>query len=131
MPVPINTIHTISKKGINKKAGVLIIILITIISLKFLVFDFVVPKTAAFTMPYKWKTIPLRQTKEIVRGYFGEPLPAQNALSDKWANGSKGKMYFLQVYYINDTIASAYSIHYQYKNWFGSRDYLIDSNSLR
>jgi hypothetical protein len=63
---------------------------------------------------------------------FGEPVAGIKADgSEEWTGGSKGKMYYLRIYYVSDTIASGYSIHYQYKAWFGSRDYLIDSLSIR
>jgi len=122
---------TIAKS--NKKGGVLILVLILAIltGLYFVIFDWVVPKTAAFTIPHKWRMIPLRQTKDIVHGYFGEPLPNHIPESEEWANGSKGKMYFLRIYYLSDTVAVSYSIHYEYKNAFSSRNYLIDSGSIR
>ena len=128
MPVDPHISKAVVENGIGKKTAALIVLLLVLTGLKFLVFDFVVPKTAAVTLPRKWRMIPLRQTKEIVHNYLGEPIAAA---PEAWADGSKGKMYFLKIYYISDTIASAYSIHYQYKNWFGSRDYLIDSFSIR
>ncbi|MES2329855.1 MAG: hypothetical protein V4539_09650 [Bacteroidota bacterium] len=132
MSVPPNVMEAAIKKGINRKTAVLIVILVIMVGLKFLIFDFVVPKTAAFTIPQKWKMIPLRQTREIVHGYLGDPLPEANVNgADKWASGSKDKMYYLRIYYVSDTIALGYSVHYQYKNWFSSRDYLIDSFSIR
>lgn len=119
-----------SKKG-RRRALIVIVLCIAMVIFHYLIFDVIVPKTAAFTTPQKWKMIPLRQTKEIVHGYYGEPLPAKKADgSEEWASGSKGKMYYLRIYYVSDTIASGYSIHYQYKAWFGSRDYLIDSLSI-
>jgi len=97
-------------------------------------FGWVVPKTASITIPRKWQMIPLRQTKDIVHDYLGEPLPGKtspDSAGEVWANGSKGKMYYLRIYYISDTIAVGYTIHYQYKNWLMSRSYLIDSVSIR
>jgi hypothetical protein len=96
------------------------------------VFEWVVPKTAAITIPQKWRMIPLRQAKDIVHDYFGEPLPQYNTSeSEVWANGSKGKIYFLRIHYLADTVAISYSIHYQFSNWFSSRNYLVDSSSIR
>lgn len=116
----------------RKEYYIFIASLILFAGVYFFVFEWVVPKTASFTIPQKWRMIPLRESREIVHNYFGEPLPKNNSKDgDIWANGSKGKMYFLRIYYVSDTIALGYSIHYQYKNWFGSRDYLIDSLSIR
>ncbi|MES2371600.1 MAG: hypothetical protein V4557_03405 [Bacteroidota bacterium] len=120
-----------TKKG-RRAALIVIILCVAVVIFHYIVFDVIVPKTAAFTTPQKWKMIPLRQTKEIVHGYFGEPVPGiKTDGSEVWAGGAKGKMYYLRIYYVSDTIASRYSIHYQYKAWFGSRDYLIDSLSIR
>ena len=94
-------------------------------------FGWVVPKTALFTVPRKWNMIPLRQSKNIVYGYFGQPVFTANATVDQWANGSKGKMYFLRIYYASDTVAVAYSIHYQFNNKLAAKDYLLDSFSIR
>ena len=122
----------IRKNGVRKSIIILLIICVVMIIFHYLVFDLIVPKTAAFTIPQKWKMVPLRQTKEIVHGYFGEPVPGtKTGGSEFWTGGSKGKMYYLRIYYVSDTIASGYSIHYQYNAWFGSRDYLIDSLSIR
>lgn len=122
----------IPKKGRAKSYLILIILLVAMVIFHYLIFDIIVPKTAAFTTPQKWKMIPLRQTKEIVHGYFGEPVTSvKSDGSEQWTGGAKGKMYYLRIYYVSDTIASGYSIHYQYKAWFGSRDYLIDSLSIR
>jgi hypothetical protein len=90
------------------------------------------PKTASLTVPGRWSMLPLRQTKDIVHNYLGEPITQNNATGyDEWAGGSKGKMYFLKIYYVSDTIAAGYSIHYRYKNFLVSKDYLIDSFSIR
>lgn len=94
-------------------------------------FGWVVPTTASFSVPRKWNRIPLRQSKNIVHGYFGQPSFVGEPTFDQWANGSKGKMYFLRIYYASDTVAVRYSIHYQFSNNFASRDYLLDSFSIR
>jgi hypothetical protein len=107
-------------------------LLVLTVVMYFFIFNWMVPKTASFTIPQKWRMIPLRQSKEIVQGYFGEPLPKDSTVTaDEWANGSKGKMYFLKIYYVSDTIAASYSIHYQFKHWAASRNYLVDTSSIR
>ena len=97
-------------------------------------FGWVVPKTASLSVPRKWNMIPLGQSKNIVHGYLGEPAVV-NELKypryEQWVNGSKRKLYLLRIYYASDTLAEAYTIHYQYKNYQESRNYLIDSFSIQ
>ncbi|MES2003347.1 MAG: hypothetical protein V4450_02410 [Bacteroidota bacterium] len=119
----------VSKARKTKGSYILIVLLLLITALYFLVFDLIVPKMAAFTTPQKWRMIPLRQTKAVVYDYLGEPVIIRNGI-DEWAGGTKGKMYYLRMYYVSDTIASGYAIHYQYSNSLISRDYLIDSTSI-
>jgi hypothetical protein len=95
-------------------------------------FGWVVPKMASATVPRKWNNLPLRQPRSIVRGYLGDPsVPGKDSLVDQWADGSKNKKYLLRIYYVGDSIAGGFSIHYQYNNFLGGRDYLIDSFSIR
>ena len=99
-----------------------------------LIFSWVVPKTAAWTTPQKWRMLPLRQSKSIVHDYLGEPIPARNpqdSTYEEWVSGSNGKRYFLRIDYAADTIAVGYSIRYQYANWLANRNYLIDSVSIK
>ena len=111
---------------------VLITVMLLMAGMYFFIFEWVVPKTAQLTVPGRWSMLPLRQTKDIVHNYLGEPITQNNATGyDEWAGGSKGKMYFLKIYYVSDTIAAGYSIHYRYKNFLVSKDYLIDSFSIR
>ena len=97
-----------------------------------LIFEFVVPKIATLAIPWKWNRIPLRQTKDIAHNYLGEPVLQNKAAGfNEWARGSKGKMYFLRIYYVSDTLAVGYSIHYQYRSFLVSKNYLVDSFSIR
>src|SRR6478735_8576168 len=99
-----HTIQTIKKRGFDKRILILLIILFSLIGLRWVIFDLIVPKTVSFTLPQKWRMIPLRQSRETVQGYFGDPLPKDSSVTtDEWANGSKGKMYFLKIYYVSDT----------------------------
>lgn len=117
----------------TRKAYIIIaILLLTFAGFHYVIFGVIIPKTATLVMPFKWRRIPLRQNKETVHGYFGTPVSIDNQnKSEEWVSGSKDKMYVLKVYYVSDTIAAAYSIHYKYHKWFSSRDYVIDSSSIR
>jgi hypothetical protein len=123
----------VTKKSNRKKyAWMLLVIGITLVGFYLLIFNFMIPKTAPLAMPYKWRMIPLRQSKEIVHGYFGAPDSSRgSANKDVWVGGTKDKTYILNIYYIYDSVPSAYSIYYKYHSWFSSREYLIDSNSIK
>ena len=121
-------------KKIRYVALILTAVMMVVLGIYALLFDWVVPKTANFSLPRKWQMIPLGQKKAIVRDYFGEPsdLRQENdSQTDCWFNGSKGKMYQLHIYYNSDTLAESYSIQYDYKNSLVSKHYLIDSFSLK
>lgn len=108
-------------------------LLIISLLLYWLIFSWVVPKTAAWTTPQKWRMLPLRQPKTIVHDYLGEPIPDRNpqdSTYEEWAAGSKGKRYFLRIAYA-DSVAVGYSIRYNYSNWLADRSYLVDSFSVR
>lgn len=94
-------------------------------------FNWVVPKTAGFAIPGKWQMLPIRQTKEIVYDYLGEPALQPGKHTDEWISGSSDKQYSLRIYYVSDTIAAGYAIRYQYSGRFLKRSYLLDSMSIR
>ncbi len=111
----------------------LAIILIIAIPFYLFVFGWLVPKSAMLTIPYKWRMIPLRQSKAVVIGYLGNPVLQDSSAAqphDEWHDGSEGKAYLLRIDY-HDTTAITYSIHYIYKGSLISKDYLIDSVSIR
>ncbi len=108
-------------------------LLLISLSLYGLIYSWVVPKTAAWTTPQKWRMLPLRQSKTVVQDYLGEPIPARDpkdSTYEEWGAGTKGKRYFLRIDYA-DTVAVGYSIRYHYANWLVDRNYLIDSFSVK
>jgi hypothetical protein len=92
-------------------------------------FDFLVPRTAGFGVPQRWRNIPLRQTRENVHEYLGAPASIRPG-SELWNAGTKTKQYQLIVYF-PDSIAIGYSIRYRYNSKLVSRSYLLDSNTIR
>ena len=127
-----NTSAPPRKNARSKKiAWMLAVILALLVGLHFFVYDFMVPRTASLALPFKWRRIPLRQNKETVRAYFGEPQPSADPSRDEWLNGVRDKQYVLNIYYINDTAAASFSIHYRFDKWFSSRDYLVDTGTIR
>ncbi|MCW3088343.1 MAG: hypothetical protein JWQ78_1729 [Sediminibacterium sp.] len=116
----------------SRTAAVIVILLLILWGMYAWIFSWVVPKMAAVTVPHKWNRVPLQQSREIAHGYFGEPsLANKDSTIEQWADGSKGKMYFLRIYYAPDTTAMAFSIHYRFHNALASKDYLLDSFSIR
>ncbi len=98
------------------------------------IFSWVVPKTAAWTIPSKWKMLPLQQSRSIVHDYLGDPIPRKDPKDssyEEWVGGFKGKMYVLRIDYATDTMAVGYTIRFHYKNLFADRNYLIDSFSIK
>lgn len=131
MPVPFN----ILKPGLQKAAtrrgfAILMIVLLFIFAGHWLIFDFMVPHTAAFGLPHKWKRVPLRESRGTARNYYGDPVAAE-AATDTWYFGGKDKRYILKIYYQYDTVATSYSIRYRYDKWFGARDYILDTATIR
>lgn len=95
------------------------------------IFQWIVSKSAALTLPRKWKTIPLREPLSTAHAYFGQPSHRSRGM-EEWTNGLGNKKYYLRLYYSGvDTVISSYSIYYSYKNWLLSKDYLMDSVSIR
>jgi hypothetical protein len=116
----------------NSRKWLLILLCIAIIGWLFyaLCFQWLVPKTAAFAVPGKWNRVPLRESKTIAHGYLGLPADSTKEM-DTWYSGSANKQYGLRIYYIEDTVIASYSIHYRYRSWLVTKDYLIDSASIR
>lgn len=92
-------------------------------------FDFLVPRTAGFGVPKRWRNIPLGQTRESVHEYLGTPT-GERAASELWNAGTNTKQYQLIVYF-PDSVATGYSIRYLYNSKLVSRSYLLDSNTIR
>lgn len=119
-------------KGIRNRATLIIIVaLVVFVAFKYLIFDLVIPKTATLTVPQKWKSLPLRQSKTIIHAYLGDPVWGKDSTYEEWLGGVKGKTYVLRIDYSSDTIASGFSIRYHYQNRFADRNYLIDSFSIK
>ena len=95
-----------------------------------IIFNWLVPKTASFGVPARWGRLPLRQPKEIVHGYLGNPA-VTSGNREEWTGGTTKKMYRLQIYYHTDTVASSYSVYYFYRSRLVNRSYLVDSGSIR
>lgn len=121
---------TATISGTKKAAVILVMVLLVLAGLQYMVFGWVVPKTAGFATPMKWHNLPLKEKRDMLQAYLGSPA-ASTADSDQWASGSKEKRYLLQVYYNTDSIATAYALRYQFEKWWWKKDYLIDSLSTK
>jgi hypothetical protein len=96
-----------------------------------LAFNWLMPKTAAFAVPGKWNRIPLRESKAIVHGYLGEPANSSRGMEEWIRKNGANKQFSLRIYYLADTLATAYSVRFHFKSRLVNRSYLIDSASIR
>ncbi len=121
-------------KKLRNSTIILILAGLFLWGLHLFLFDFVIPKTTVLAIPAKWRMLPLKQSKEIVHDYLGAPLQTKTNVAgthDEWLLGSSDKQYTLHIYYFEDSIAVTYSIRYHYENFHLSRNYLLDSVSIR
>lgn len=121
-------------KKTKKWLAVAVFVALIFSGIYWLLFGLVVPKTASLTLPRKWWNLPLRQPRSVVHDYLGEPnqrINQHDSSYEEWTSGEKTKKYFLRMDYKSDTVTVSYSIHYHYKNWLVTKDYLIDSFSTK
>lgn len=130
MPIIPQLQPIIHKSAARKGTGVLVLIMLVILGFKLLIVDLVIPKTANLTTPPRWRMMPLRQNREVVLEYFGNPEKSQSR-QDQWTGGRKGKLHQLRIYYSADSIAVAYAIRYRYSNFLFAKEYVLDSNDIR
>jgi hypothetical protein len=96
-----------------------------------LIFEWIVPQSATLVLPRKWKRIPFREPRSTAHGYFGTPVRIAGNM-DEWGSGIDRKQYLLRVYYASaDSLVVSYSIHYKYKSWLVSKDYVMDTASVQ
>jgi hypothetical protein len=115
-----------------KRALTILLALLLIAVVYLLIIDWFVPRTAVIGMPFKWKRLPLRESKAVVHNYLGEPFVTDSILhTESWKSGTGNKTYRLDILYYADTIVAGYSIHYHFEKFGLSCDYLVDSASIR
>lgn len=130
MPIIPQLHPMIRKSAARKGTGVLVLVMLVTLGFKLLIVDLVIPKTANLTTPPRWRMMPLRQHRDILLDYFGNPAKSRER-TDEWSGGRKGKIHELRVYYSADSIAVAYAIRYRYRNFLFAKEYLLDSNGIR
>ena len=117
-----------------RKTSLIICSLLTVgILLYLFIFSWLIPKTAMLGLPHKWKLIPVRQSKEIARNYFGQSVSNDSTPAsgkEIWSQGVKGRMYLLRIDY-SDSVVTGYSVRYVFKNAFVSKNYLLDTFSVK
>lgn len=130
MPIIPQLQPSILKSAAKKGTGILVLIMLVLVGFKLLIVDLVIPKTAPLTTPPKWRMMPLRQHRDVLLDYFGNPEKSQQGV-DEWTGGRKGKIHQLRVYYAADSIAVAYATRYRYSNFLFAKEYVLDSNDIR
>jgi hypothetical protein len=116
----------------SSRNWLLVLVCVAIIGWLFyaMIFQWLVPRTAAFALPGKWNLVPLRQPRITAHAYFGIPADSTKNM-DTWHSGPANKRYSLHIYYLRDSFISGYSISYAYKSWLIKKEYLIDSAAIR
>jgi hypothetical protein len=95
-----------------------------------LLLNWAVPKMAAFSIPAKWKMLPIKQTKPLFREFLGHPAFTETG-RDEWRSGSASKTYRLSIHYFADSVASSYAVYYRYEKGWIKKEFLLDSFSVR
>ena len=117
----------------RKTSLAICILLVTGILLYLFIFGWLIPKTATLSLPYKWRTIPVKQSKFIARSYLGDSFSNDSTTTtgkEVWSAGSKGRLYLLRLDY-TDSVVTGYSIRYAFSNAVISRNYLLDTFSVK
>jgi hypothetical protein len=94
-----------------------------------LLLDWSVTRLAMAGAPGRWRHIPLQQDSVTAINYFGTPAEKGRDFLG-WQSGSKSQSYTMRLYYGRNNRATAYSMHYTYRNRLITRSYLLDSLSL-
>ncbi len=99
--------------------GTLIIVLIGT-SMYCATYFWIIPAVAKMMMPFEWNHIPLHQKREVVKSYLGTSITDQmwDVRGDIWVVRKSNYEYTLNVDYSKDTVATNYSIQYQFRNSF-------------
>ncbi len=114
----------------HKNIIALSVLILVMAVLAFFLLEWMIPKTAAFSIPSRWKRVPVREKRFTARNYYGLPTDS-SAERDGWEDGTKNKTFRLNIYYNSDSIATSYSIHYRYRKGWLQRSYLLDTFSLK
>ena len=79
----------------------------------FLAVKLIMPKAAVTFIPAKWQNVPLRQHRNVVLHYFGEP-DSTAGNTDIWKHKlSKAKQYSIVIDYDTASVARKYIINYE------------------
>jgi hypothetical protein len=92
----------------------------------FLVIFIFMPIGARLNKPYKWKTLPFGQSRQLVHNYLG--TPDSIGLRDVWFVTRGNGKYRLEVYYNGFTQADGYRLFFSYDKDIFRDYYLIESS---
>ncbi|CAN5572400.1 hypothetical protein BH10BAC2_BH10BAC2_28230 [soil metagenome] len=110
-----------------KKWTVAIIVTGTIFSLLYaLVYFFVIPQAAEFSLPVKWKSVVTGLKKNDYELYLGSPLKNATPGSDKWILRNGNYTFSLSINYNQDSIANTVDLRYTFSNYlFHKEGYIL------
>lgn len=88
---------------------------------------YIIPKTAALNLPYRWNQVPLGQKRLMVERVLGKSAHGDSAFmkGEEWVAYRTNGMYVLTVNYNQDTLATAYDISFLYKFGFLEKRYAL------
>ncbi len=109
----------------NKRTKGFLILLCAFAAVFILTVYFLIPKAASLTLPYRWNSIPLEQTRGVVLQYLGRPEDTSIAYTDQWIARRDNGEYVLKINYSKDSVAANYKLYFDYKLYFFHKEYLL------
>lgn len=113
-----------------KKWTIAIIVTGTIFSLLYaLVYFFVIPRAAIFSLPVKWKSVVTGMKKNDYQVYLGSPSKNATPGTDKWIIRNGNYTFALHINYNADSIANTVDLQYIFSNYlFHKEGYILNSD---
>lgn len=98
----------------------------------FLVYQYIIPKTATATIPNRWTNIPFEIQRSELHEYLGKPFLIDSNMQnggDTWKAYRNNNYYHLQVIYSADSLIKQYHIDFYYNGRIIKKKYLLHEKS--
>lgn len=115
----------------SKKIKGFLLIAMICTGIYLLVYQYIIPKTAAATIPNRWVNIPFVIQRSELHEYLGKPFLIDSNMQtggDTWKAYRNNNYYHLQVIYSADSLIKKYHIEFYYNGWFIKKKYLLREN---
>ena len=117
----------------KKWAGIAGIVIVIAGCMYAFAYFFVLPKTAAVLLPYKWMKLKTGLQRESYQSYLGPSLtPADmwDTKGDIWEVQNGNYHFTLNMHYSKDSTGDMFDIRYRFSNWlFNQTDLLVTDSS--